>query len=51
VLVINIGKLDKDITARQKELLLSIIKEFIETAEAVGSISLQNKFKLNFIKN
>lgn len=46
MLVINIGKLDKDITARQKELLLSIIKEFIETAEAVGSISLQNKFKL-----
>ncbi len=29
---------------RQKELLLTIIKEFIETAEAVGSISLQNKY-------
>lgn len=38
--------LDNDITVRQKDLLLSIIKEFIETAEAVGSISLQNKFNL-----
>lgn len=32
---------------RQKELLLSIIKEFTDTAEAVGSISLQNKYHLN----
>lgn len=35
-----------DLTKRQKELLLSIITEFIETAEAVGSISLQNKYNL-----
>ncbi len=34
-----------DITDRQKKLLLTIIQEFIETAEAVGSISLQNKYK------
>lgn len=32
---------------RQKELLLTIIKEFIETAEAVGSISLQNKYNFD----
>lgn len=32
---------------RQKELLISIIKEFTDTAEAVGSISLQNKYNLN----
>jgi len=35
-----------DITERQRQLLLSIIKEFINTAEAVGSISLQNKYNL-----
>jgi transcriptional regulator of heat shock response len=33
-----------DITQRQRQLLLSIISEFINTAEAVGSISLQNKY-------
>lgn len=33
-----------DISERQQKLLLTIIKEFIETAEAVGSISLQNKY-------
>jgi len=33
------------ITQRQEKLLFSIIKEFIDTAEAVGSISLQNKYK------
>lgn len=33
-----------DITDRQKKLLLTIIQEFIDTAEAVGSISLQNKY-------
>lgn len=36
-----------NITDRQQDLLLSIIKEFIETAEAVGSISLQSKYNLN----
>lgn len=33
-----------DISERQQKLLLTIIKEFMETAEAVGSISLQNKY-------
>lgn len=33
-----------DISERQKKLLLLIISEFIGTAEAVGSISLQNKY-------
>jgi len=33
-----------DITERQRKLLMTIIQEFIETAEAVGSISLQNKY-------
>jgi heat-inducible transcriptional repressor len=37
-----------NLTERQKNLLVSIIKEFIETAEAVGSISLQNKYNLKF---
>lgn len=36
----------EELTQRQKSLLLSIIAEFIETAEAVGSISLQNKYNL-----
>lgn len=36
-----------DLTERQQQLLLSIIKEFIKTAEAVGSISLQSKYKLD----
>jgi transcriptional regulator of heat shock response len=35
------------LTDRQQKLLFSIIKEFIETAEAVGSISLQNKYKFD----
>lgn len=35
------------ITARQKRLLEAIIKEFIETAEAVGSIDLPEKYDLN----
>ncbi|MEP7103158.1 MAG: hypothetical protein ABI721_00415 [Candidatus Dojkabacteria bacterium] len=35
-----------ELSVRQKELLISIIKEFIDTAEAVGSISLQSKFNL-----
>jgi len=35
-----------ELTERQKKLLLFIIKEFINTAEAVGSISLQNKYDL-----
>lgn len=35
------------ITERQKKILLTIIKEFIETAEAVGSISLLNKYNFN----
>ncbi len=33
-----------DLTSRQKQLLLSIISEFTNTAEAVGSISLQSKY-------
>jgi len=33
-----------DISARQRLLLLTIISEFIETAEAVGSINLQSKY-------
>jgi transcriptional regulator of heat shock response len=33
-----------DISDRQQKLLLTIIKEFIESAEAVGSINLQNKY-------
>lgn len=37
-----------DISNRQSDLLLSIIGEFIETAEAVGSISLQSKYNLDF---
>lgn len=36
-----------DLSLRQKKLLLSIIKEFITTAEAVGSISLQHKYDLD----
>lgn len=36
------------LTKRQKDLLISIINEFIETAEAVGSISLQSKYNLRF---
>jgi heat-inducible transcriptional repressor len=36
-----------ELTDRQQKLLLSIIKEFIKTAEAVGSISLQNKYSLD----
>ncbi len=35
------------ITARQKRLLEAIIKEFIETAEAVGSIDLPEKYGLD----
>lgn len=34
-------------TPRQKQLLLAIIKEFIETAEAVGSVNLSDKYKFN----
>ncbi len=33
-----------DISQRQQQLLLRIIDEFIETAEAVGSLSLQSKY-------
>lgn len=33
-----------DISQRQEQLLLKIIDEFIETAEAVGSLSLQSKY-------
>lgn len=36
-----------ELTERQQKLLLSIIKEFIKTAEAVGSISLQSKYNLD----
>jgi heat-inducible transcriptional repressor len=36
-----------DITQRQEKLLLAIIKEFIDSAEAVGSLTLQTKYKLN----
>lgn len=36
-----------ELTSRQEQLLLSIIREFIKTAEAVGSISLQNKYSLD----
>lgn len=35
---------DGDITDRQKKLLNAIIKEFIDTAEAVGSINLLDKY-------
>jgi len=34
------------VTPRQKKLLQAIIDEFIETADAVGSINLANKYKL-----
>jgi heat-inducible transcriptional repressor len=34
-------------TERQKQLLAAIIKEFIETAEAVGSVSLNDKYRFN----
>lgn len=37
-----------NLSDRQKNLLLSIIREFILTAEAVGSISLQNKYGISF---
>ncbi len=37
--------MDDLISPRQQKLLLSIISEFINTAEAVGSISLQNKYR------
>ena len=37
--------MDDSISPRQQKLLLSIISEFINTAEAVGSISLQNKYR------
>jgi len=33
-----------DISERQRQLLLTIISEFIETAEAVGSLNLQSKY-------
>ncbi len=33
-----------DLTSRQQKLLLTIIKEFTDSAEAVGSISLQSKY-------
>lgn len=36
-----------DITERQQQLLQAIIKEFIESGEAVGSIALQEKLDLN----
>ncbi|CAG1022055.1 Heat-inducible transcription repressor HrcA [Patescibacteria group bacterium] len=36
-----------ELTQRQQDLLLSIIREFTKTAEAVGSISLQSKYKLD----
>lgn len=36
-----------DITERQQQLLQAIIKEFIETGEAVGSLSLQDKYDFN----
>ncbi|BCX14135.1 MAG: hypothetical protein KatS3mg085_667 [Candidatus Dojkabacteria bacterium] len=36
-----------DITERQQELLIAIIREFIDTGSAVGSLSLQEKLKLN----
>lgn len=34
-------------TPRQKQLLAAIIQEFIETANAVGSVSLYDKYKFN----
>ncbi|MCA9378891.1 hypothetical protein KC640_00535 [Candidatus Dojkabacteria bacterium] len=34
-------------TTRQKQLLAAIIAEFIETANAVGSVSLNDKYKFN----
>ena len=34
-------------TERQQKLLIAIIKEFIESAEAVGSVNLVNKYRLN----
>ncbi len=34
-------------TDRQEKLLLAIIKEFIESAEAVGSVNLVNKYRLD----
>lgn len=34
-------------TERQKQLLAAIIKEFIDTAEAVGSVSLNDKYRFN----
>lgn len=34
-------------TTRQKQLLAAIIEEFIETANAVGSVSLNDKYKFN----
>lgn len=36
-----------DLSERQSQLLLHIINEFIETAEAVGSLSLQNKYNFD----
>lgn len=36
-----------DITERQSQLLLAIIKEFIESGEAVGSLNLQGKHEFN----
>lgn len=36
-----------DITQRQSQLLLAIIKEFIESGEAVGSLNLQGKYDFN----
>lgn len=36
-----------DLSERQAQLLFHIINEFIETAEAVGSLSLQNKYNFD----
>jgi heat-inducible transcriptional repressor len=36
-----------DITDRQQELLMAIIREFIDTGDAVGSVALQEKLDLN----
>ena len=34
-------------TPRQRKLLQAIINEFIESAEAVGSVNLVNKYRLD----
>ncbi|MCS7317683.1 MAG: hypothetical protein NZZ41_05170 [Candidatus Dojkabacteria bacterium] len=39
--------MNQTLTERQKKILMVIIREFIETAEAVGSISLLNKYNFN----